>query len=81
MLNNGKITWSITISKIIRITKIDVAKNSKIIIINNNNFKKYTWIINPIKKTIETINIETKYNVNKVKERDKRSTRKIIRTN
>ncbi len=81
MLNNGKITWSITISKIIRITKIDVAKNSKIIIINNNNSNKYTWITNPIKKTIETINIETKYNVNKVKERDKRSTRKIIRTN
>lgn len=81
MLNNGKITWSITISKILRITKIDVAKNSKIIIINNNNFNKYTWITNTIKKTIETINIETKYNVNKVKERDKRSTGKIIRTN
>ena len=81
MLNNGKIAWSITTSKIIRITKIDGAKNSKIIIINNNNSNKYTWITNTIKKTIKTINIETKYNVNKVKERDKRITGKIIRTN
>lgn len=81
MFNNGKITWSITISKIIRITKIDGAKNSKIIIINNNNLNKYTWITNTIKKTIKTINIETKYNVNKIKERDKRITGKIIRTN
>ena len=81
MLNNGKIAWSITTSKIIRITKIDGTKNSKIIIINNNNLNKYTWITNTIKKTIKTINIETKYNVNKVKERDKRITGKIIRTN
>lgn len=81
MLNNGKIAWSITTSKIIRITKIDGTKNSKIIIINNNNLNKYTLITNTIKKTIKTINIETKYNVNKVKERDKRITGKIIRTN
>lgn len=81
MLNNGKITWAITNSKIVRITKIDGAKNSKIVIIDNNNPNKHTWIASTIKKAIETINIETKYNVNKVKERDKIITRKNIRTN